>query len=315
MIDIIMVIIIVLATRLGWQRGFIHYSAGILIWILSLFVILLSSELLARLIENISEAYFLWLRPLCFVILLAVSSAYVFNCFDQLSAKFPEKLYKSKINKFAGLVPGLISGLFYSAVFSLILQSYTVGLFPQNVGNSLIVSQLNTYADSHKRILKNNLNEFGYYFGKVITIYPKDKEIIRLPFGPAKGVERRDLENDLLLMINEERKKHSLHSLQFDEELTDIARNHSKDMLRRAYFSHYSPEGKNTYQRLQAAGIKYRVAGENLALAENIHQAHHELMSSPIHKANILNKAYTSLGIGIMDAGRNGLMITQMFKN
>lgn len=310
-----MVIIIVLATRLGWQRGFIHYSTGILIWILSLFIILLSSELLARLIENISDTYFLWLRPLCFVILLAVSSAYVFNCFDHISAKFPEKLHHCKMNKFAGLVPGLISGLFYSAVFSLILQSYTVGSFSQNVSSSLIVSQLNTYADIHKVYLKNNLNNFGYYFGRVITIYPKDKEIIRLPFGPVRGVERSDLERDLLLMINEERKKHNLDSLQFDDELTDFARNHSKDMLTRAYFSHYSPEGGNTFQRLQAAGIKYRIAGENLALAENIRQAHHELMSSPIHKANILNKAFTSSGIGIMDAGRNGLMITQMFKN
>jgi uncharacterized protein YkwD len=38
-------------------------------------------------------------------------------------------------------------------------------------------------------------------------------------------------------------------------------------------------------------------------------------MSSPIHKANILNKTFTHSGVGILDAGRHGLMITQMFKN
>jgi uncharacterized protein YkwD len=86
-------------------------------------------------------------------------------------------------------------------------------------------------------------------------------------------------------------------------------------MLKRAYFSHYSPEGKNTYDRLKIEGIEYRLAGENLALAENTMQAHDGLMSSPVHKANILNKTFTHIGIGVMDAGHHGLMITQMFKN
>jgi len=315
LIDILMIIIIVLATGLGWRRGFLHSSAGILIWILSLFIILFVSELLARLIESISDIYLLWIRPLGFVILIAVSSPFIFQYFDQVTAKFPEELHNSKMNKFAGLLSGLISGLFFAAVLSIMLQSYLSEPASKNIGNSLIASQLNNYAGSHQTTFKNTLNKFGYYFGRSITIYPKDKEIIRLPFGPVEGSERRNLEKDILFLINEERKKYNLRPLQLDEELSDLARDHSRDMLKRAYFSHYSPEGTNTFQRLQKAGIPYKIGGENLALAENIRQAHYELMSSPVHKANILNEAFTSAGIGIMATGRYGLMITQMFKN
>ncbi|MBV9988254.1 MAG: hypothetical protein JO301_11270, partial [Chitinophagaceae bacterium] len=64
-----------------------------------------------------------------------------------------------------------------------------------------------------------------------------------------------------------------------------------------------------------AAHIRYMAAGENLALARTPPMAHTGLMNSPGHRANILNRLYGRVGIGIIDGGRHGLMISQEFRN
>jgi uncharacterized protein YkwD len=116
-------------------------------------------------------------------------------------------------------------------------------------------------------------------------------------------------------MINAEREKLGLPELYFDEELAEVARTHSKDMFQRGYFSHFNPEGKSPFDRIRKNGIQFRIAGENLALAQNLSLAHHGLMESPTHRANIEHKSFGKVGIGILDGGYNGLMITQLFRN
>jgi uncharacterized protein YkwD len=76
-----------------------------------------------------------------------------------------------------------------------------------------------------------------------------------------------------------------------------------------------SPEGKDLGNRLQQARVRYLSAGENLALAPTLHSAHTGLMRSPGHRANILRPQFGRLGIGILDAGSHGLMVTQAFRN
>jgi uncharacterized protein YkwD len=86
-------------------------------------------------------------------------------------------------------------------------------------------------------------------------------------------------------------------------------------MLARGYFSHYSPEGKTALDRLRAQRIAFLIAGENLALAPTVTVAHTGLMHSPGHRANILRPQFGKVGIGILDAGRHGIMVTQNFSN
>jgi len=38
-------------------------------------------------------------------------------------------------------------------------------------------------------------------------------------------------------------------------------------------------------------------------------------MNSPGHRANILDRSYHRVGIGILDGGMHGLMVTQNFRN
>ncbi|HEX8637671.1 MAG TPA: CAP domain-containing protein, partial [Pyrinomonadaceae bacterium] len=122
-------------------------------------------------------------------------------------------------------------------------------------------------------------------------------------------------EAEMLELVNRERAANGLEPLASDPEMTEVARRHSADMFERGYFSHNTPENKTPFDRMRAADVRFRTAGENLALAPTLSIAHTGLMNSPGHRANILEPRYGRLGIGILDGGRRGLMITQNFRN
>ena len=66
---------------------------------------------------------------------------------------------------------------------------------------------------------------------------------------------------------------------------------------------------------MDRAGISYSIAGENLALAPSVVRAHDGLMNSSGHRRNILDPAFTKIGIGAIDGGVYGKMFTQIFTN
>jgi uncharacterized protein YkwD len=66
---------------------------------------------------------------------------------------------------------------------------------------------------------------------------------------------------------------------------------------------------------MRAANVEFLTAGENLALAHSLSIAHNGLMNSPGHRANILNPSFGRLGIGILDGGFHGLIVSQEFRN
>ncbi|HYL93220.1 MAG TPA: CAP domain-containing protein, partial [Alphaproteobacteria bacterium] len=65
-------------------------------------------------------------------------------------------------------------------------------------------------------------------------------------------------------------------------------------------------------QRLAATGVRFTISGENVARAENADEAHHGLMGSPGHRANILGADYTAVGIGVVQQG-DSIYVTQDF--
>jgi uncharacterized protein YkwD len=119
----------------------------------------------------------------------------------------------------------------------------------------------------------------------------------------------------MLDMVNGERAKQGLRPLKSDPELGEVARAHSADMLERGYFSHVTPDGKDPFDRMRQANLRYLTAGENIALAPSLSGAHRGLMNSPGHRANVLRPQFGRLGVGVLDGGRQGLMITQDFRN
>jgi uncharacterized protein YkwD len=216
---------------------------------------------------------------------------------------------------FAGIIPGLFSGLVYALLLSLFFLLYPVGYATKLARNSVLANKLTNKPDWAGGDVNYILNYLRNNFGRSLTIFPNGKEIIALSFKVEKPLPRKELETEMLDMINAQRIKVGLPVLYFDEELAEVGRKHSMDMFRRGYFSHYNPEGKSPFDRIRKEGIQFSIAGENLALAQNLSLAHYGLMESPIHRANIEHKSFGSVGIGILDGGYNGLMITQLFKN
>lgn len=158
-------------------------------------------------------------------------------------------------------------------------------------------------------------------FSKTSTVPAKlvqnepEYEFIKLPFKLSRTFVLEKFETDLINLINRDRKKEGLSILTPDPELRTTSRDHSYDMLIKGYFSHRSMEGKSPFDRLNKAGVIYTMAAENIAFAQTIEMVHNGLMKSPGHRANILNPKFGRIGIGIMDAGKHGMMVTQNFRN
>ena len=117
----------------------------------------------------------------------------------------------------------------------------------------------------------------------------------------------------MLELINDERARAGLSRLTADLDLSDVARAHSRDMASRDYFGHTNPDGESPFDRMRDAGISYSAAGENLAWAATVRQAHELLMDSPGHRANILNPDFGRIGIGIAIHPDHRLLFTQAF--
>lgn len=104
----------------------------------------------------------------------------------------------------------------------------------------------------------------------------------------------------LLNLINNEREKAGLSKLKLNTELCEIAQQKSKDMYDNNYFSHTSPNFGKTSSLLKSENISYKYFGENIARTYSIYSAHSGFMNSSGHRANVLNKNYNEIGIGIV---------------
>lgn len=105
--------------------------------------------------------------------------------------------------------------------------------------------------------------------------------------------------------------------LRWNEALAAVARAHSLDMLNHAYFSHTDTQGGSVATRVQAAGLAWRTVGENIAISSSPLRAESAFMNEPRfaqnHRANILNPAFTDVGIGIVQAPDGSIYVTQDF--
>lgn len=110
-----------------------------------------------------------------------------------------------------------------------------------------------------------------------------------------------------LCLLNRERAAHDLRPLKLNTRLNGAAVAHSRDMVRKRYFEHNSPDGRTPFQRMLST--RYVPKGASWTLGENIGWGSLSLaqpdalvrawMKSPGHRANILNPQFREIGIGI----------------
>jgi len=130
-------------------------------------------------------------------------------------------------------------------------------------------------------------------------IYPGDRLTI-----PTLDASVHSYEQEVVRLVNAERAKHGLAALTEDWELARVARYKSQDMHDRRYFDHVSPTYGTPFEMMRAFGIRYRTAGENIAMGYRTPAAVVQAwMDSAGHRANILNASYTKIGVGYVASG------------
>jgi uncharacterized protein YkwD len=139
--------------------------------------------------------------------------------------------------------------------------------------------------------------------------YHEDEEVEEV--DPAEG------EQELLALMNHDRRAAGLAPLIWDNRLAAIARSHSRDMASRRYVAHISPTTGDAEARVRTAGLAFPLVSENVGQEGGVKQAHQGFMGSPGHRANILNGRLTHVGVGIVLGGSRAsgspLYITELF--
>lgn len=109
---------------------------------------------------------------------------------------------------------------------------------------------------------------------------------------------------DVLVATNAERERNGLSRFRVDPNCQQAADDHARDMARRGYFSHTSPDGGSLQSRYERYG-RWTALAENIAMGTHMDGAGavRSWMNSPGHRRNLLGSQYGSIGIGVAEGG------------
>jgi len=125
---------------------------------------------------------------------------------------------------------------------------------------------------------------------------------------------------DLLKLLNEERRSYGLNALEMDPLACKVAADHARDMAAGHFISHWVRDGRKPYHRYSLAGVTDAVQ-ENAAAADNVPslavpgilaelRERHQAMLAEVpphdgHRKTILDPYHTHIGFGIALSGRS----------
>ena len=315
-IDAILVLIVLLSVWAGYQKGFVAGSIQLFIWLGSIIIGFLSYPYLAHFLQTYVPALNVWSSPVAFIFAILLARVILSLIFNRLIQATPERVHYHTANRWFGIIPGFFNGFINAVIAAALLFAMPLwGELTAKTQDSAIANRLAGEAEWLNEKLAPIFNDAVNKSLNKLTVEPKSDETIELHFKVTNSRPRPDLEAEMLQLVNAERLKVGKPPLKADPELTQVARAHSRDMFVRGYFSHYTPEKKDPFDRMKAAGVRFSTAGENLAFGKTLSICHTGLMNSPGHKANILHGGFGRVGIGILDGGVYGLMISQEFRN
>lgn len=227
----------------------------------------------------------------------------------------PRHLLGSLLNQILGAVLNLGKTLVMVALALIVFAGLPLSAGTKQYVTTAFLARTLLNSTSHAQAwlasgLGRDINQSLNFF--TVTAEPESEQRVELGYTTQGSIDAAD-EAAMLALLNHERTNRGLKPLSLNAQARAVARAYSADMFARGYFSHVNPEGKTPFDRMQAGGVQFNTAGENLALAPTLQLAHQGLMNSPGHRANILNPEYRTVGIGIIDGGPYGLMITQDF--
>jgi uncharacterized protein YkwD len=314
-VDLLLLIIVAYGVWDGWQKGLILellYLLGLVISITATFLLYpYPTAFINKYIPSLGA----WAMPLSFIFTYVIMRVLTNLLTNKTLYKIPAEAHGRWDNKFLGMIPGFMNGVIHAIIMAALLLALPISnSISRKTKESRFVVRLSVPAEWIETKLSMVFTEVERTMNR-LTVKPGSNETVILPFKVIAPPPRADLEARMLSWVNAERIKAGLNTLKADPELTAVGRKHSIDMFQRGYFSHVSPDGKGPFDRMHDDGVPFTNAGENIALAPTLDIAHNGLMNSPGHRANILRPQFSRLGIGIVDGGKYGLMISQEFRN
>ena len=107
------------------------------------------------------------------------------------------------------------------------------------------------------------------------------------------------LEKEVFELVNSIRKQNGLKPFLWDDDLKQVARQHSKDMFSTGFLDHNGSDGRSPFERMRNYGISYSYAAENIAAYYDRAGAVVDgWMRSEEHRANIMNGNLGRMGVG-----------------
>ena len=117
---------------------------------------------------------------------------------------------------------------------------------------------------------------------------------------------------EVVRLVNIERANAGLPALAMDAQLSAAAAIRAEEID--ASFSHTRPDGTSCFTELRELGIAYRACVENIAKGSPTPARVVEgWMNSAGHRANILNKNFTTIGVGVHEDAAGVMHWAQLF--
>ncbi len=317
-VDWIIILLTLYELYQGWKAGFVHIGISFIAFALSLWGAIIFNAPVAHFLSEKFGIASTWSSILSYVSIALVGQTILTQALGLMISKLPASIEKSVINEVLGAIVSAINALTTVAFVMLILLALPMkGTVQTDIKSSIIGKNMLAFIDSYGGPIKTTAEELKQTAAKFLTVSPGSTSSMPLDVT----VKEEDLiiddqkERELLVLVNQERKNVGVKPLTVDVKIVTVARNYSKDMFLRKYFSHISPDGKDLGNRLIAGEVKYSLAGENIAYAPDVSTAHKGLMNSPEHKKNLLDPEFQHIGIGIISTTKYGIMVTQDFTN
>lgn len=310
-IDILVVLVVLVYGWAGFRRGFLSQFFDLAGIVISFILALKYFNSAALIFEHWGLSQNLT-KPVGFFALWIILQIVFYLIILFVFRFIPEGINSNRFNRFFGIIPGLLKGIVTVAIILMLFfilpisPSFKDNLVKSSLSGFLIRSSTKTESQMGKIFDKLN-------FLNLFTTLSQNEGTVQLNFKTEKFSIDENSENAMLILINNDRVKAGLQPLKIDYTIRTVARFHSIDMAKNGYFSHINLVGKTPADRMSEGSVSYWIAGENIALAPNYELAEIGFMNSPKHRDNILDPKFGRIGIGIIDMGVYGRMVTQNF--
>ncbi|MFC1646836.1 CvpA family protein [Patescibacteria group bacterium] len=315
-IDWIIVVFCIFYLVEGWRLGFIHLIGSLSAYAVSVWVSYQTGDSIAHyLVFNLGVTK-PWSDIIGFLLPLVIVQIIFVRLIIELTGNFMQKFISSVWDNILGTIAGLVNALVVISIFcSLLLMLPVRAGVKQDVNASIFAPTFIKLLEKYGGKTTSSLETVATKATKFITVKPNSNEIVYLKVNLNRWdlFEDKKSEDELLRMINSDRLITGQAALKVDDVLTQIARNYSRDMFEKKYFSHTDLDGNTLATRLKKAVFTYNQAAENIVYSPDVPMAHRGLMESASHRSNILNPEFRRVGIGVINGSTYGLMITQVF--